>query len=112
MARSPRSDSQTDPAARFILDRQDRVATVCHMKPLQLQEAKQQFSAVAEKAAGGQPQIVTKHGKPFVVIVSVADWQKARPKKRTLLEMLRSCPVDLTELDLTRSKELPRDIEL
>lgn len=82
------------------------------MKPLQLQEAKQQFSAVAERAASGKPQIVTKHGKPFVVIVSVSDWQKAKPKKKTLLEVLRSCPVDLSELDLTRSKELPRDIAL
>jgi len=82
------------------------------MKLLQLQEAKQQFSAVAEKAASGQPQIVTKHGKPFVVIVSVADWQKARPKERTLLEMLRSCPVDADELDLTRSKERPRKVAL
>lgn len=82
------------------------------MKSLQLQEAKQQFSAVAERAAGGQPQIVTKHGKPFVVIVSVADWRKSKPSKRTLLEMLRSCPVDLTELDLTRSQELPRDLAL
>ena len=96
----------------IFLDRQDRLSTVSRMKPLQLQQAKQQFSAVAERAAGGQPQIVTKHGKPFVVIVSVADWQKAQPKKRTLLEMLRSCPVDSDELDLTRSKELPRDIEL
>ncbi len=82
------------------------------MKPLQLQEAKQQFSAVAERAAGGQPQIVTKHGKPFVVIVGVGDWNKAKPKERTLLEMLRSCPVDADELDLGRSKELPRDIAL
>ena len=82
------------------------------MKPLQLQEAKQQFSAVAEKAAGGQPQVVTKHGKPFVVIVSVAAWQEAKPKKRTLLEMLRSCPVDADKLDLRRSKEPPRDIPL
>ncbi len=82
------------------------------MKSLQLQEAKQQFSAVAEKAAGGQPQIVTKHGKPFVVIVSVADWQKNKPKKRTLLEMLRSCPVPADELDLTRSKDLPRKLAL
>ena len=85
--------------------------TVSGMKPLQLQEAKQQFSAVAEKAARGQPQIVTKHGKPFVVIVNVADWEKAQPRKKSLLEVLRSCPVDLTELDLTRSKELPREIE-
>ena len=96
----------------IFLDRQDRLSTFFQMKPLQLQEAKQQFSAVAEKAAGGHPQIVTKHGKPFVVIVGVADWQKTRPKKRNLLEMLRSCPVDLTELDLTRSKELPRDLAL
>lgn len=81
------------------------------MKPLQLQEAKQQFSAVAEKAARGQPQLVTKHGKPFVVIVNVADWEKTQPRKKSLLEVLRSCPVDLSELDLTRSKELPREIE-
>jgi prevent-host-death family protein len=83
-----------------------------HMKPLQLQEAKQQFSAVAERAARGQPQIVTKHGKPFVVVVSVTDWQEARPKKRTLLEMLRSCPVDTNELDFRRSKEFPHKIAL
>lgn len=95
-----------------VLDRQDRSSNVSHMKPLQLQEAKQQFSAVAERAARGRPQIVTKHGKPFVVVVSVADWQEARPKKRTLLEMLRSCPVDAKELDLRRSKELPRKIAL
>ena len=95
----------------FWTDRTDS-SNVLNMKPLQLQEAKQQFSAVAERAAGGQPQIVTKHGKPFVVVVSVADWQKARPKKRTLLEMLRSCPVNADELDLRRSKELPRKIAL
>lgn len=80
------------------------------VRPLQLEEAKQQFSAVAERAAGGQPQIVTKHGKPYVVIVSVADWQKFKPLKRSLLELLRSCPGDLTELELSRSKELPRDV--
>ena len=79
------------------------------MKTLQLQEAKQQFSAVAERAAGGQPQVVTKHGRPFVVILSVADWKKGRAPRRTLLETLRSCPVDLAGLDLSRSRELPRD---
>jgi prevent-host-death family protein len=82
------------------------------MRPLQLQEAKQRFSAVAEKAARGQPQVVTKHGKPFVVILSVADWRKSRASGRTVLEMLRACPVDLTELDLSRSRELPRDLGL
>ena len=82
------------------------------MKPLQLQHAKQQFSAVAEKAAAGKPQVVTKHGKPFVVIVGIEDWQKFKPKKRTLLEVLRACPVHSDELDLTRICDLPREIML
>ncbi len=82
------------------------------MKVLQLQEAKQQFSAVAEKAAGGQPQVVTKHGKPFVVIVGMSDCQKAKPKERTLLEVLRACPLASDELDLARSRDLPREFKL
>jgi hypothetical protein len=57
------------------------------------------------------PTAVTKHGKPFVVIVSVADWRRSKPPKRTLLEMLRFCLVDLTELDLSRRGEAPRDLE-
>lgn len=82
------------------------------MKALRLQEAKQQFSAVAARAAGGQPQIVTKHGRPFVVVISVADWEKSRPSGRSLVDLLRSCPVDLTELKLDRSRELSRDLGL
>lgn len=95
-----------------VLDRLDRSTYLYLVKPLQLQLAKQQFSAVAEKAAGGEPQIVTKHGKPFVVIVGIADWQQNRHPLRTLLEVLHSCPADLTELNLTRDKDLPRDIIL
>ena len=82
------------------------------MNPLQLQEAKQRFSAVAELAARGEPQIVTKHGKPFVVIVSIDEWQKSQVPKRPLLDGLRACPVDLTEHDLTRSTDFPREIGL
>jgi prevent-host-death family protein len=82
------------------------------MKPLQLQEAKQQFSAVADKAAQGMPQVITKHGKPYVVIVGVEEWQKTQPKKKTVLEALQACPADLGELDLERSDDLPREIGL
>ena len=85
---------------------------MCTMKPLQLQQAKEQFCSVADKAASGKPQLVTKHGRPHVWIVGADEWQKTKPKKRTLLEALRSCPVDLTELDLTRSKDYPRNISL
>jgi prevent-host-death family protein len=48
------------------------------MMTCQLQTTKQRFSAVAENAVRGIPQLVTKHGKPFVVIVSAADWCRER----------------------------------
>ena len=78
----------------------------------QLQTAKQRFSAVAEKAAKGSPQLVTKHGKPFVVIVSAAEWQESRSATRPLWEVLRSCPTDLGELSIKRDNDLPRSVML
>ncbi len=78
----------------------------------QLQKAKQQFSAVAEKAAKGAPQLVTKHGRPFVVIVSADDWRKTREAEPGMWDVLRSCPADLSELALTRNKDLPRRVAL
>jgi len=78
----------------------------------QLQTAKQQFSAVAEKAAKGAPQLVTKHGRPFVVIVSADDWCKNRGAERGIWDVLRSCPADLSELALTRNTDLPRRVAL
>ena len=82
------------------------------MKALQLQQAKQQFCAVADKAAHGKPQVVTKHGKPYVVIVGVEEWRSAQPGKKSVLDALRACPADLTELDLSRSNDAPREIAL
>lgn len=79
---------------------------------IQLQEAKQQFCAVAEKAAKGKPQVVTRHGKPYVVIVSVEAWQQAQPKKKSVMEALQSCPADLTELRLSRSDEDGRTVSI
>jgi prevent-host-death family protein len=78
----------------------------------QLQAAKQRFSAVAEKAAKGVPQLVTKHGRPFVVIVSAEDWCRDREPERGIWDVLRACPADLSELALARNKDLPRKVTL
>jgi antitoxin Phd len=77
-----------------------------------LQEAKNAFSAVAERAVRDRPQVVTKHGRPHVMIVSVKDWQAQAPARPALLAALRACPGDLTALDLARSRELPRELPL
>jgi prevent-host-death family protein len=80
------------------------------METCQLQTAKQRFSAVAGNAAKGIPQLVTKHGKPFVVIVGAADWCREREPEKGIWEVLRDCPSDLGGLDLARNKDLPRRV--
>ncbi|MFM7214973.1 MAG: type II toxin-antitoxin system prevent-host-death family antitoxin [Verrucomicrobiota bacterium] len=77
-----------------------------------MQDAKQRFSEVAARAARGRAQVVTQHGKPFVVILGIAEWKEFRPQRRTLIEGLRSCPADLTTLVTQRSREQGREVEL
>ncbi|MGZ8260225.1 MAG: type II toxin-antitoxin system Phd/YefM family antitoxin [Caldimonas sp.] len=44
--------------------------------PLRLQDAKTHFSAVVDAAMRGQPQHVTKRGKPAVVIVGADEFER------------------------------------
>ena len=76
----------------------------------QLQEAKQHFSEVVERARQGEPQIVTKHGKEAAVVVSIEEYRKLTGGNRRLLEYIRSAP-DLDMLDLERSKDTGRDVD-
>ncbi|MBV8534103.1 MAG: type II toxin-antitoxin system Phd/YefM family antitoxin [Alphaproteobacteria bacterium] len=46
-----------------------------------VQDAKNKFSAVVE-AAGRAPQTVTKHGKPAVVMVAAAEYERLRRLER------------------------------
>lgn len=82
-------------------------------KTWQLQEAKAKFSEVVEKALTHGPQRVTRHGKDSVIIVSEEEFWGVR-ERPSLYETLRNSPfvTDHVELDLERSKDLPRDFEL
>jgi antitoxin Phd len=76
----------------------------------QLQEAKNHFSEVVDLAMKQGAQTVTKHGKPAVVIVSVEEYESTRKPNKSLLEALRECPADLSEIIPPRSKESARTI--
>jgi len=78
----------------------------------QLQEAKNKFSNLVEKAQHKGPQIVTKHGKDAVIVLSIEEYRKLIKPKKNLIKFFQSSPLATIELDLNRSKELPRDIEL
>lgn len=80
----------------------------------QLQEAKNKFSELVKKAQKNGPQIVTKHGREAVVVLSFDDYKKMTEPRIDLVEFLRNSPlkeigVDLCEL---RAKDLPREVEI
>lgn len=73
-----------------------------------LQDAKNKFSAVADTAWRGDPQIVTRHGKPLVVVISYDLYQSQiqKRRKKNIVEAFMGCPVDVDfdELLEPRSK--------
>lgn len=78
----------------------------------QLQEAKNRFSEVVEEAIKHGPQTVTKHGREAVVVMSVEEYHRMKQPQKTLFQFFQDSPMYGFELDLTRSQELPRDIDL
>ena len=54
----------------------------------QLQEAKNKFSNLVERAQQEGPQIVTKHGKEAVVVLSVDDYKKITKPKENRVSLL------------------------
>lgn len=77
----------------------------------QLQAAKQHFSELVERARSEGPQVVTKHGKEAVVVLSAEEYRRLRGDGPSLVEFIRSAP-DFDELDLDRARDRGRDVEL
>ena len=82
------------------------------MSRWQLQEAKQQFSRLVDRARSDGAQIVTRNGKEVAVVLAIEEYRRLSDKdgeafKRFLLE---GPWVD--DLPIERSPELPREIDL
>lgn len=78
-----------------------------------LQDAKNSFSAVVEAAVGGQPQTVTKRGKPAVVVLSVQEFERltqaCAADAPSFIDHLLSMPSDGGMVE--RVAVRPRDVE-
>lgn len=83
------------------------------MTDWQLQDAKNRFSAVVNAALAGEPQRVTRRGKPAVVVLSVEEYdrlcQLERADAPTFVELLLAIPQDDGEFERLPLK--PRSIE-
>jgi len=80
----------------------------------QLQDAKNRFSAVVDAALAGEPQRVTRRGRPVVVVVAVDEFERlcrldsaAAPTFGRLLAAMPTDGGEFERLDLS-----PRDVEL
>ncbi len=78
----------------------------------QLQEAKNRFSEVVNKALTEGPQTVSRHGKEIVVILSKTEYNRLKKSQTSLLDFFRQSPLVGVELDLERDQSLPRDVDL
>lgn len=78
----------------------------------QIQEAKAKFSKVVEEATTKGYQVITKNGVPVVVMLSKEEFDKISKPKTSLLDFFRAAPCQDIDLDLQRSKDLPREFDL
>ncbi|TFH35992.1 MAG: type II toxin-antitoxin system Phd/YefM family antitoxin [Anaerolineales bacterium] len=78
----------------------------------QLQEAKNKFSEVVNKALSRGPQYITRRGEQVVVILSASEFQQLQKSKPTLSEFFRRSPFVGIDLDLERDQSYPRDVDL
>ncbi len=76
-----------------------------------LQEAKGRFSTVVDAALAGTPQLVTRRGKPAVVVISAADYDRlfleARRTRGSFVDHLLSFPAE----NVDRLNAEPRKVE-
>ena len=78
----------------------------------QVQEAKQRFSELVQRALDEGPQFVTRRGKDAVVIVAADEYRRLAGGQPDFKAFLLSAP-NLSEVDLdTPKRDLPREIEL
>jgi len=78
-----------------------------------LEDAKAKFSELVRRAKSEGPQTVTVRGREAVVVLSAEHYGKLKPPpadRLPLLEFLKS--LDLEGLDLSRERDLGRDVTL
>ena len=78
----------------------------------QLQEAKNRLSEVVDEALHHGPQIITRRGEETAVVVSFEEWSRLARRRARLIDVLRRAPRVTGGLDVSRSPDAGRDVEL
>ncbi|MGO4724004.1 MULTISPECIES: type II toxin-antitoxin system Phd/YefM family antitoxin [unclassified Inquilinus] len=76
----------------------------------QLQDAKNRFIEVVEKALTEGPQHITRCGRPAVVVIAEAEYQKLRKPSLTFVDHLLAMPK--VDIEFERMNPPPRVADL
>lgn len=80
------------------------------MRQIQLRDAKAGLSGIVDDVVQGEPTIITRHGKPEVIILSIQEWERLS-RVPSFGRLLMSAPLE--ENDLPPRDDAPvREIDL
>jgi prevent-host-death family protein len=78
----------------------------------QVQEAKQRFSELVQRALDEGPQIVTRHGRPAVAVVEIGEFRRLQGAPLDFKAFLLTMP-PIDDLEITRDPhDTGREVEL
>lgn len=78
-----------------------------------LQDAKNHFSEVVDRALQDGPQTVTRHGREAVVIVAANEYKKMTQPVGSLVEFMQRSPLYGTDdIVFERSRDIGRKVKL
>jgi antitoxin Phd len=81
----------------------------------QMQDAKARFAELVRKAGSEGPQVVTYRGVDTAVVLSIDEFRKLQPQKKSFLEHILNGPKltdEIVDMINERSPDTGRDIEL
>jgi prevent-host-death family protein len=90
----------------------NKIVRSSHDREWQLQEAKNRLSQVVDSALHDGPQTITLRGKPAAVVVSFDEYRKLTLPRTGLSQFFKLSPLHDAELDISRSADLSREVEL
>jgi antitoxin Phd len=79
------------------------------MRDIQLRDAKSGLSALVDIAVGGEPAVITRHGKREAVILSYREWQRLS-QVPFFVRLLMAAPIEPNDLP-ARDSTPPRPTE-
>ncbi len=81
-------------------------------KKWQIQEAKAKFSQLIKETAVSGYQTITKNGEPVAYIVSKEEFELYLKPEKSILTVFDECPYPEIDLEIERSRDTIREIDL